>query len=217
VHVGRLLLWHEGAEHDLGVITTLPLTLNGAARHNIENAAAAALAAAALGLALPAIVATLQTFGASPQDNPGRLERRAHRGATVLIDYAHNPEGLAQLLHVARALKPKRLGLLLGQAGNRDDAAIAGLAHTAAGFAPERVFIKELTSMLRGRLEGEVPVLLREALLAAGVAADRIATVADEEQAALALLAWAEPGDVVVLPIHTAAVRERLAAALTAS
>ena len=33
----------------------------------------------------------------------------------------------------------------------------------------------------------------------------------DEHAAALALLAWAQPGDVVVLPVHTAAVRERLA------
>jgi len=33
----------------------------------------------------------------------------------------------------------------------------------------------------------------------------------DEESAALALLAWAQPGDLIVLPVHRRAVRERLA------
>ncbi len=214
---GRLLLQHGGATHDLGAVPELPLTLGGAARHNIANAAAAALAAAALGLPIAAIRATLQRFGARPQDNPGRLERWAYRGATVLIDYAHNPDGLAQLLTVARALKPQRLGLLLGQAGNRGDTAITELARTAAGFAPDQVLVKELPLMLRGRAPGEVPALIHAALQQAGLPAERIADEPDEEAAARALLRWARPGDVVVLPVHTSAVRQALAAALAAA
>jgi UDP-N-acetylmuramyl tripeptide synthase len=132
----------------------------------------------------------------------------------VLIDYAHNPGGLAQLLGVARALQPRRLGLLLGQAGNRDDAAIAELACTAAACSPDRVLIKELPGLLRGRAPGEVTALIERSLRAAGLAPERIGCHADEEGAALALMAWAEAGDVVVLPVHTRAVRQRLAAVL---
>ena len=216
VHAGALRLHHDGRDHELGAIAALPLALGGAARHNIANLAAAALAGAALGLPLAAITATLRRFGASPGDNPGRLERWSHRGATVLIDYAHNPDGLAQLLGVARALQPKRLLLLLGQAGNRDDVAIVELARTAAAFAPDRVVIKELPLMLRGRALGDVPALLEGGLLSAGLAAASIAVEADEERAALGLLELAEPGDVLVLPVHTAAVRERITAHLAA-
>ena len=36
----------------------------------------------------------------------------------------------------------------------------------------------------------------------------------DQESAARALLTWAQQGDAVVLPVHTAAVRERLLALL---
>ncbi len=216
VRAGHLWLCRAGCETDLGAVATMPLTLGGVARYNVANAAAAALAAAALDLPEAAIVATLQAFGASPQDNPGRLERWSHRGTTVLVDYAHNPDGLAQLLRVARALQPRRLGLLLGQAGNRDDGAILDLAATAAAFAPDRVVIKELPLMLRGRVPGEVPAILLAGLRAGLVAAERIALDADEEAAALALLAWALPGDVVVLPVHTASVRARLAAWLGA-
>lgn len=217
VQDGHLLLAHAGQTHDLGAVARLPITLGGAARHNVENAAAASLAAAVLGWPVPAIAQTLQQFGQSPSDNPGRLERWAHRGATVLLDYAHNPEGLAQLLTVARALGGQRLGLLLGQAGNRDDAAITELAHTAAGFSPDLVLVKELPAMLRGRLPGTVPALIVQALVDAGLPAERCQRIDDESAAAAALLAWVQPGDVLVLPVHTAAVRETLVALLRSS
>jgi cyanophycin synthetase len=215
VRDGRMLLGDGSTTHDLGAIAEMPITLRGAARHNIENAAAAALAAWALGLPIPAIRSALRSFGANPQDNPGRLELWHHQGATVLIDYAHNPDGLGQLLRVARSLKPQRLGLLLGQAGNRSDSAIAQLADVAATFRPDRVVIKELPLMLRGRPEGQVPALIEQALRASGVAATHITQVPDEEAAARSLLAWAQAGDVLVLPIHTAAVRVSLGGLLS--
>ena len=213
---GRLLLAAQGPECDLGAVAAMPLSLNGAAPYTQGNIAAAARAAPAAGLPLAAIRDTLARFGAQPLDNPGRLERWMHRGATVLIDYAHNPDGLAQLLQTARALKPRRLGLLLGQAGNRDDAAIAELARAAARFAPERVLIKELPQMLRGRSSGEVPALIERTLLASGLSRDCVRQQADEATAAHELLQWAEPGDVIVLPLHTTAVRAQLSAALAA-
>jgi cyanophycin synthetase len=213
VEGGQLICHHEGTAHELGAITAMPLTLGGAAGYNTLNIAAAVLATAAIGVPREVLRATLAAFGSTRSDNPGRLERFVHRGATVLIDYAHNPDGLSQLLAVARALQPapRRLALLLGQAGNRDDAAIAELARAAAAARPDRIVIKELPAMLRGRLPGEVPALLRAALVAAGIDPARIADHADELSAARCLLAWASPGDVVVLPIHTVAVREALA------
>lgn len=217
VRAGRLCLAAAGAEHDLGGVAAMPLTVDGAARYNIDNIAAAALAAHLVGLPLPAVREVLATFGARAQDNPGRLERWAHRGATVLIDYAHNPAGLWQLLHVARSLTPRRLGLLLGQAGNRDDTAIAELARTAARAKPDVVVVKELPLMLRGRAPGEVPQLIERALQAAGLARDQLVQGGDEEAAALHLLQWLVPGDVAVLPVHTHAVRLRLAAMLAAA
>jgi cyanophycin synthetase len=210
---GELWLGLNGVHHSLGATRDMPLSLANAAPHNIANIAAAALAAALLGWPLPAIRSTLVQFGRQPHDNPGRLQRVSYQGATVLIDYAHNPDGLQQLLQVARALKPRRLALLLGQAGNRDDAAIRALAHTAAAFSPDRIVIKELPLMLRGRALGDVPWLLEQGLRDAVLPAATVLThEAEEEAAARTLLAWAQPGDVVVLPIHTRAVRERLTA-----
>lgn len=213
-HEGRLLLSHLGQLHELGAVADMPLSLGGTAAFNVENLAAAALAAALMGWPLQAVHEVLHAFGRAPQDNPGRLQKFTHRGATVLLDYAHNPDGLAQLLSVALALRPQdrpsRLGLLLGQAGNRDDEAIADLARTAAAFRPDRVLIKELPQMLRGRASGSVPALIDAALRSSGLVAANVTHQHDEEAAAHELLAWAQPGDVVVLPLHTPAVRERI-------
>jgi cyanophycin synthetase len=203
---GRLRLHHEQHTHDLGAVADLPLAFGGAAGYNLMNLTAAALAAVAgLGLPIEAVRATLHSFGRDPRDNPGRLERHAWRGATVLIDYAHNPDGLARLLALARALPHQRLLLLLGQAGNRDDAAIADLARTAAAARPDLVMLKELPTMLRGRASGEVSMLLGQALRSGEVQPQpqSIVNGGDEADAAAALLDAAQAGDVVVLPLHS--------------
>jgi UDP-N-acetylmuramyl tripeptide synthase len=225
---GHLVLHHGGTVHDLGDTRAMPLSAGGAAPYNIENLAAAALAAVAgLDLPLAAVREVLSSFGADPADNPGRLERWRHAasGATVLVDYAHNPDGLAKLLAVARATlaahaaegRPGRLLLLLGQAGNREDAAIAELARVAASAGPDRVVLKELPAMLRGRSPGDVPALLARELRAAGLPEDRVRFGGDEAAAALALLDQAQAGDVVVLPVHDAASRPVLQGTLEAA
>ena len=112
-----LVLHHAGVEHSLGNVADLPLTLGGAARYSIFNLLAATLTGAALGLPLTSIARTVARFGADPADNPGRLERWGYRGAVVLIDYAHNPDGLERLLRAARSLEPARLVAALGSGG----------------------------------------------------------------------------------------------------
>jgi UDP-N-acetylmuramyl tripeptide synthase len=210
-HAGRLWLWDAHGEFDLGEIAAMPLTLGGAARHNIANAAGAALVAQALGIAPAQIAAVLARFGARHGDNPGRLQHWRREGVEVLLDYAHNPDGLAALLAIARSLAPRgRLGLLLGQAGNREDAAIRELARVAAAAAPERVVLKDLPDFLRGRAPAEVPALLEAELREAGIDSARVHTELSEIEAARSLLDWARPGDVVVLPVHGREARRAL-------
>ena len=132
----------------------------------------------------------------------------------MLVDYAHNPEGLAGLLRVAEQLRETRdgrVGLLLGQAGNREDSAIHALAQVAAAHRPDQIVLKDIPGMLRGRAPGEVPGLLRDGLLNAGFAASDLRIELDELEAARQLWSWSRPGDVLVLPVHAAATRLALA------
>jgi UDP-N-acetylmuramyl tripeptide synthase len=218
VRDGRLILGYGAREHDLGAVAAMPLTVEGSATYNIANLAAAALGAAALGVPAPVIASVFARFGASLTDNFGRMMRFEHGGAQVLIDYAHNPEGLRGLLRVAEHLRggAGRLGLMLGHAGNRQDAEIEALAQVAAEFHPALIVVKENEAHLRGREPGEIPRIIRAALLRAGMPEATLPTCASEIEAARRALDWARPGDVLALPVHSAAAREAVLALLSA-
>jgi cyanophycin synthetase len=210
IRAGRLRMAQHGIEYDLGAVADLPLTAGGRAGYNVANLSAAALAAAALGVTPGVIGATFARFGERSGDNPGRLMRYERGGAHVIVDYAHNPEGLRGLLEVADSLRrgDARLGLILGHAGNRGDADIERLAAVAAEFRPSLVVIKELESYLRGREPGEVPAILRSALLRAGLPESAVLQEPSELEAASRAIEWARPGDVLVLPVHGLDARE---------
>jgi cyanophycin synthetase len=185
-------------------VDEVAVALGGAARHNLANALAAAAIARELGIPDGAIAAALRSFGSHPDDNPGRLERFRVNGADVLLDFAHNPHGFAAILATARSMRPTRLAVLVGQAGDRDDESIRGLARETWRAEPDRVFVKELASYLRGREPGEIPGMIRDELLKCGAAAERIEDAGDELEAVRRALAWLEPGDVLVALVHGA-------------
>ncbi len=198
------IAWYDGATWaPLARVADVPLAAGGAARHNVANALSAAALAFALGVPAAAVRRGLTTFGAGARDNPGRLERFALGGATVVVDYAHNPDGLAALHAATRALPAARRLVLLGQAGDRDDAALDALAAAAWGDgAVAHVVLKELPTMARGRAPGEVRARLRSALARAGAPAAAVDDARSEVDGVRTALAWARPGDVLLLPLH---------------
>jgi UDP-N-acetylmuramyl tripeptide synthase len=216
VHAGRLRLSHGGANHDLGPISAMPLAMGGIAAYNVANMAGAALAAAALGISPKTIAAVLAAFGSRLEDNPGRLMRFEVDGVKVLVDYAHNPDGLRGFLKVADHLRggTGRLGLLLGHAGNRKDADIEELARAAAEFQPDLVVVKEDEEHLRGRAPGEIPRIIRAELRRLGFPDSALPVANSEIDAARCALAWARSGDVLALPVHSPSARAAVVAML---
>ena len=95
----------------------LPLDLSLIGRFNAYNALAAAACCWALGYRLGAIRAGLENLRAVP----GRFERvEAGQDFTVVVDYAHTPDALHNVLSTARALEPRRLLCVVGCGGDRD-------------------------------------------------------------------------------------------------
>lgn len=216
VRDGRLLLSRNGIEHDLGGVDAMPLTMGGAARYNIANIAGAALAADAMGVPVDAIATVLSRFGAANDDNPGRLQRWTLGDVEVLLDYAHNPDGLRGLLDVASGLRRGgRMGLLLGHAGNRLESDFHALAEVAASAKPDRIWLKDIAGdYLRGRASGDVAMILRDALLASGMSEANLPVCLHETLAVRAALAWAQAGDLLVLPVHELERRDEVVALL---
>jgi cyanophycin synthetase len=184
-------------------VDALPITFGGAARHNVANALAAIAAAAALGLPTGAIARGLAGFAGSARDNPGRANLFDIGGVRVVVDFAHNPHGMAALGDLARALRGSgRVLVALGQAGDRDDASIRELARAAHALAPDHVIVKEMDKYRRGRAPGEVPALIVDELRRLGLPAESISTAPDDMGALRLALRWGRPGDLLLVTIH---------------
>lgn len=212
---------HEGSVHDLGAVADMPLTLGGSAGYNIANAAAASLAAHLLGVSVDTIADTLAVFGRDHADNPGRLQRWRFGDLRVFLDYAHNPEGLDGLLAIVAGAHRDgtadgRLGMILGQAGNRGDAEIRDLAAAAAAYRPDLVLLKDIDGYMRGRAAGEVAAVIADELQRRGLSPDAVRPCLREQDAARELLQWAQDGDTLVMPLHGYAARDEVAGLLDA-
>ncbi len=201
----RIVRYAGGANLPVIAVTDVPVTLGGAAAHNIANALAATALCSALGVGDDAIARGLSSF--QPNDNRGRLNVYSLRGATVIVDFAHNPHGVAAIAELARTLPSTRRLLVMGQAGDRSDDAMRDLAIAAWGIRPDRILLKEMSEYARGRGPGEVVGILRQALLDAGADDDCIAVTPDESTAIEAALDWLRPGDLVILLVHENAAR----------
>jgi UDP-N-acetylmuramyl tripeptide synthase len=175
----------------------IPITLNGAARHNVANALGAAAFCSILGIALSDIRTGLMSM--SQDHNPGRCNVYDVGGYTVLVDFAHNPEALQALLDMANRLPFKRKALCFGQAGDRPDDLIQELARAAWESGLDRVFVSELAKYHRGREEGAVYAVIRDELIRRGADPDQVEHNMEEIESLDSAMKWAEPGDLIVM------------------
>ena len=96
---------------------TVPVIMGIGGFFNVYNALAAASAAIALGLDIDSIVNGLATAKAVA----GRFESiECGQNFGVLVDYAHTPDELENVLSTARSLTDKRLIAVFGCGGDRD-------------------------------------------------------------------------------------------------
>jgi UDP-N-acetylmuramyl tripeptide synthase len=196
---GWIVLLDGGRAVPVVEISEVPATLGGAAVYNVSNALGAAALAHATGLDTGDIAAGLSSFDPTPRQSPGRTNLFDVGGVRVLVDFVHNPHGLLAIGRLIQRLAPKRLGLMVGHAGDRDDQAMRELAQAVWALAPERVAIKELGDYLRGRQPGEIPRLIRDELVRLGAPAQAVSVHTDEVDAASALFEWARSGDMLLL------------------
>ena len=201
VRDGAFVLRADGVETALGAVDAAPLTFGGTARHNVQNALGAALVAHALGVPVRALAAALAAFGRDPADNPGRLNVHRVGGATVVVDYGHNDDGIAAVLPVLQTFPATRRRVLLSQAGDRSDADNARMAAALAPLAPDEVMVTELPGYERGRAAGETSESLARGF-AAGVPGARLRFADRPGAGAAALLDDLRAGDLVVLFLH---------------
>ena len=195
----QIALRDDGDWRMLCPVDAIPAALGGAARHVVRNALTAAALAAALGLPDDAIAAGLRAFLSDPDDNPGRANRFAVRGATVIVDYAHNAHGLRALAEMSAHWPARRRLVVAGAPGDRSDRDLAAIAEVLSLFDAERFVLVDLPNYLRGRAPGEVPAALADGLRQRGVAPEAVVYLESPEAGARDALAWCGPDDLAVL------------------
>ncbi len=175
----------------------IPITLGGAARHNVANALSAAALTHSLGVALEDIQTGLTTM--AQDENPGRCNLYELDGRSVLVDFAHNPAAMMALFDIARAVPAERRVLCFGQAGDRTDELIRELARDAWAIGLDRVVVSELATYHRGRQHGDVFAIIKDELMRHGADDSQIEHNETEMESFTSAIEWAQPGDLVIM------------------
>jgi len=183
-------------------VEEVPICFGGSATHNIDNVLAALLAVELTWPGRGDWSRALRQFRSSVADNPGRANILGLNGATVVVDFAHNPDGVRQIAQMLQHWPSKRRLMTLGQAGDRSDELLRELALATLGCRADLIILKESLHYLRGRQLGEVTGTLQKNLIELGMAAERIVRTDDEPAAVEIAIAWARPGDLLILLIH---------------
>ena len=164
---------------------------------NVSNSLAALTTAVELGIDVDVAIGAVATLPAVP----GRFEivetdESRRRGVTIVVDYAHTPDGLERLLESARRVAGSTgsLTVVFGCGGNRDRAKRPTMGAVASRHADRVVVTSD-------NPRSEQPSTIIDEILD-GIAADSpatIVTIADRGEAICAAIASARPGDVVVI------------------
>jgi UDP-N-acetylmuramoyl-L-alanyl-D-glutamate--2,6-diaminopimelate ligase len=154
---------------------------------NVQNTLGAVAAARLLGVDAETIAAALPRFGRVP----GRFEAVDEgQDFGVLVDYAHTPDSLENVLRAARELTNGRLHVVFGAGGDRDRA-----KRPLMGDAARRLADRVLVTSDNPRSEPP-EAIVDEIMEGAGPGAER---ESDRARAIALALKGAAAGDVVVI------------------
>lgn len=170
----------------LDLATALPGTFN------VYNMTAAACVAYLLGIKLNDIVEGI----ANLEGVPGRFERVVDGlGYDVIVDYAHTPDALEQLLKAAKEVTKSRVILVFGATGDRDKSKRPIMGEIAARLA-DRIILTDEESY------NEDPQAIRDqvrdGIETAGATA-KLTEIADRREAIEKALSIAKTGDTILI------------------
>jgi UDP-N-acetylmuramoyl-L-alanyl-D-glutamate--2,6-diaminopimelate ligase len=135
LHATDLRLQGDGSTFRVG---TYEFTIDLPGRFNVRNALAAM--GAALMLEAGISVETIARGLAATRAVPGRMERIGAFGINAIVDYAHTPDALENVLRAVRETTKRDLIVVFGCGGDRDHGKRAQMGEIAARLA-DRVIV----------------------------------------------------------------------------
>ncbi len=196
---GGSIIVAEGAwETVLTPLELIPLTHHGMVPFQVENVLAAAGAAWSLRVHFDSIRSGLASFLADERHSPGRFNVYRARGATVIVDYAHNPSAVAALVACVKTFPATRRSIVFCSSNRRDIDVIQ--MGEMLGKAFDRIVLYRDCGN-NDRIDGDLNLLLRRGINGAGRAAD-MKELATEEAAIAEAFQDLQPGDLLVIAVE---------------
>ena len=193
---GFVAIWRGSERLKVEAVANIPLAFGGRATFMVENILAATLGAYCQGVPVALIAEGLRSFVPSGETTPGRMNFFQFDGFQVMVDYAHNPHGLAALGGFIRSVPADcRQGILTG-VGDRRDEDIRLLGKVAAEIFDD--IIVRMDDDSRGRTTEEIMRLVTEGIRLVDADA-AIRCIPDELEAIEFAIRHARPGQFVVL------------------
>jgi UDP-N-acetylmuramyl tripeptide synthase len=189
--------YHE--QDEIAVVTEVPMTVNGTARHNIQNALGVIGLSKALGISSDHIQTGLRAFGSNAKDNPGRGNIYDLNGVTVIVDFAHNSHSMQALVEMASSMPAQAKHVMFSHAGDRSNKDICDVADAVSKLVPNTYVLAELEQYLRGREINEISRLVKEHLENRGVSSTDILLATDPLDGTKQIIKRAKSGDLVLL------------------
>ena len=157
---------------------------------NIYNSLAAVLSTFLLGLEIDDIVSSLEAI----EGVPGRFELiDAGQDFQLIVDYAHTPDGMENVLTAAKAITKNRLIVLFGCGGDRDRSKRPVMAKLAEDMA-DYVFLTNDNP----RSEAE-ELILKEIKAGFSQSFSNYKVIADRKKAIAEAVNFAEKDDIVLI------------------
>jgi cyanophycin synthetase len=196
VRDGSIVAAEGNREEAILSLDRVPLTHGGRISFQVENALATTAAAWGLGLSRETIRTGLETFAADMDQVPGRFNLLEVHGATVIVDYGHNPSALEAMIEAIELFPASRRLAVYTAAGDRRDCDMTRQGEQL-GDAFDVVILYE-DHYLRGRPQGEIMQLLRQGM-AQGSRVSEIREVLGSVKAIEASLDMLRPGDLLLM------------------
>ena len=160
---------------------------NLAGLHNVYNVMAGLLAGSLCGINLLDAVKSVQNI----TEVEGRFALQKIKDFYVVIDYAHSPDALENVLKTARSLTKKRLIVVFGSSGYRDSLKRPAMGTVVSKYADFSVITSD-----NPRYENPLDIIKD---IEKGYANDKYLTEPDRELAVQKALSLAQKDDIVVI------------------
>jgi len=193
-----IILYNDRVRTPVMPVNHIPVTFDGAARFNVSNAMHAIAASYFSGTDISSIRSALSVFSAGEAFTPGRMNEIGGLPFRVLIDFAHNPDGLKNVCDfVDRTKVTGRKLISFAVANNRTEDANAKVARAVAGHFD--FYICKDYQPSEGDIKKYLAPFIQQVLIDEGVPVDQTAVVSFGKEAIFKILDACQPGDLLML------------------